>query len=568
MTADKDRPETSNPSAGEPAPLSEEHVHYEVFLKRRIRDAWSMECATDCRDDAVDMAMQMLKRHPRAAVRVNKETFDEIERVFNAVTIFARGEGADHKSSGRLMKEAEPPCSTPEDLWTVHSRKVIARTLEPWLTRETATPLELLHSPGLAERLEAAHTSLQHAIQKTAIAQAEHYQANVQAFVKRLTELSEKALSRVIEDGRKGRLPKLGKESFARAAAKLEKGGAYRRGALIADALSGTRGWSAKIGLLLDLAESLIGPDKPKAMLGELDEFLTEFLDVRASAASLAPEASDGGDLVDLYVETIIAPVGSEKLEGVAARLASHFRQGRFPRARAALAHRVLADLKRPQRLKPGDIWAEVALLRSLADRMIRLTGADIPLEETAEAFIYRSGRLVAQESIDEALSGADDSLDAAARLLRLETAIAGEGSKRKLAAYLRARLGAHQIESEIKRAAAPGETLARLAALQQRTLDCSFEPQDRDAVCARIDQLGEAVLTESRLLDAIARRSGDPLDAAASLLKLVRSNALPQGRCRAEVSRRAQALLREAVRNGADPERLENIRTLLKPAA
>ncbi len=527
-----------------------------------------MECATDCRDDAVDMAMQMLKRHPRAAVRVDKETFDETERVFNAVTIFARGEGADHKSSGRLMKEAEPPCATPEDLWTIHSRKVIARTLEPWLTRETASPLELLHSPALAERLEAAHTSLQHAIQKTAIAQAEHYQANVQSFVKRLTELSEKAISRVIDDGRKGRLPRQGKEPFAKTAAKLEKAGPYRRSALIADALSETKGWSAKIGVLLDLAESLAGPEAPQAMLGELDEFLTEFLDVRASAASLSPEAQDGGDLVDLYVETIIAPVGSDKLEGVAARLAGHFRQKRFPRARAALAHRVLADLKRPARLKPNDIWAEVALLRSLADRMIRMTGADIPLEATAEAFIYRSGRLVSQESIDEALAEAEDSLDASARLLRLETAIAGEGSKRRLAAYLRARLGAHQIESEIKRTGAPGETLARLAALQQRALACSFEAQDKDAVCERIDQLGETVLKDSRLLDALERRSGDPLDAAAALLKLARSSALPEGRCRAEASRRAQKLLREAVRGGADPERLRDIRALLNQAA
>jgi len=544
-------------------------IHYELFLMRRAKGEWTLHEAFDSRDAAVEAAKALFESHPRGAVRVEKETYDDGARAFDAVTVFRLGEAAEPIPRARARDEnkAEPPCSLAEDLWTVHARGVIARVLDEWLKREAATPLELLHRADLAERLEASPSTVQHAIQKTAIAQASEFESSVQHLVRRLTELAEKAFTRVIEDARKVRLPDVGDSGFAASAAALGEATAYRRCALIADSLVGAKGWRAKIARLLDAADAVAARDGLDAWLDDVDAFLTEALSVREAADQLAQDPEDLGDVLDALVDIIAPqPAHPDNLSAEAARLAGHVRAGRLKGARAALARRVLNDLKRPARLRPGDVWSEMKLSRSLADRLIMLAGPDFPPERTAEAFIYRSGMLVAPEAVEEALATADTAVDALDRLLRMEAAIAGAATKRKLASYIRARLGAHQTESEFVRGPGrPTQRLAQLAALQRKAAASGFCEEDRDEICEAFDRIGARVLEETKLLAALARRDAPPLERAASLLRLASHNVLPEGRCRSEGVARAQALLREAMSAGApDPALLGEIRDML----
>ncbi|MBA4801595.1 MULTISPECIES: hypothetical protein [Euryhalocaulis] len=548
--------------------MGQREIHYEVYLMRRRKGAWALYQAFDSRETAIETAKKLHAQHNEGAVRVEKETYDGGDRAFDAVTVFTLGEVEQSVHAGRDSRTAEPPCSLAEDLWTVHSRRTIARVLEEWLARETVLTLELMHRPDLAEKLESAGTTVQHAIQKTAIAQAQEYDSSVQHFVKRLNELSEKAFSRVVEDGRQGRLPKVsGAGEVAALAARLVKASSYRRCALIASGIKGAKGWAGKLTALLDIADQLTEPEVAEALYPDIDDFLTELLSVNAAADSLAQDPEDLGDILDALVDVITTkPAHPDNLTAGARRLSKYFAAKEFPGARAALARRVLDDLCRPVRLKPDDVWGEVKLSRALADRLIALAGADFPVERTAEAFIYRSGRMVAPEVIEEALATADTAVDALDRLMRLETAIAGAPTKRKLAAYIRGRLGSHQTEAEFVRGPGkPMERLAQLTALQRKAFNSGFCDEDRDEITDQLDRLGMGILETSKLIAALEKRDAPALEKAESLLRLATRNVLPQGRCQAEASARAQALLREAMKSGqSDPQRLTEIRDML----
>jgi len=107
-----------------------------------------------------------------AAVRVCKESLDPDTREFRSVSILSKGK-TEVARKKKVIENREPLCVTPEDLYTVHARDRIGRLLEAWLSRNHATAFELLHRPDLIEKLDAAGTDLQHAVQKIAVPEAQ-----------------------------------------------------------------------------------------------------------------------------------------------------------------------------------------------------------------------------------------------------------------------------------------------------------------------------------------------------------------------------------------------------------
>ena len=79
--------------------------------------------------------------------------------------------------------------------------------MEGWLTRNHATPFELLHRPDLIEKLDAAGNELQHAVQKIAMPEAQARGISVHELIRNFQSLIERAISRVLGDGRKRPLP-------------------------------------------------------------------------------------------------------------------------------------------------------------------------------------------------------------------------------------------------------------------------------------------------------------------------------------------------------------------------
>lgn len=544
--------------------MSDRSVHYEVHFKRSRVHGWTLLDAIEERAAAIKRAQDALAQHPEGSVRVTKEVFDEETLQFRAFTAFEAG-GEKYEDDGRADRKAELPCLSPGDLLTAHARQTIARALKDWLARKTATVLELMHRVDLVEELEATNTELQHAVQKVAIAQAQSSAASVQHFVKQLNSLIQQTVERLYADERGGVFAEVEPGKLAALAARLNDAGDRERRLRggIALRLKDAANWKDKLERLLDLADEAAAVEARMAWPVEiLSEFIGEVVDAADARAALLQPYDDLGGALDALTEIFRGAAGREDvLTAAGGRLAYHVGEGRFDEARAVLARRILADLKGPKRIRPSDFDAEVALNRSLADRLIAAGRPLIAVEDVVEAFEIRSGRLLESEAVESYLAAAAPG-EALMRLIELAENVVGAHNKRKLASYVRARLGAHATERYfVQDQSAALRRLSELAALR-RALDAShFAPEDRDEIAGGLDLLAVAAETKAKMFDALAARPQPPLEKAAMFLRLAAKGAVPTGRLAEEARDRALKVLagpeaRAALAGGAEADR------------
>jgi hypothetical protein len=114
-------------------------VHFEVFVRKKAGDGWSLEMASENRALAISTAEELMAEGRVAAAKVTKETLDEETREFRTVTILNLG-APDTAKKSKVKETSEPLCVTPQDLYTIHARERIGRLLEAWLQRNNATP--------------------------------------------------------------------------------------------------------------------------------------------------------------------------------------------------------------------------------------------------------------------------------------------------------------------------------------------------------------------------------------------------------------------------------------------
>lgn len=526
-------------------------VHFEVFLKRTRKDAWTLLEALPTREEALARAAAVHAAHPAGSVRVSKETFDADERVFRSVTIHEAG-GERFTEDVRADKIGELPCRGPADLVSPHARQTIGRALKAWLSRHKVTALELLHRVDLVERLEATGTEMQHAVQKVAIAQAAEAEASVQHFVKQINALIQQAVESLYSEVRRAPYPAIARGELAAVCVRIA-GDPERqrrlRGA-VAATLRPAKDWKAKLESLLAIADEAQGcfEQMPWA-LDTIGDFIAEIVEAaEARAALIGPVADLGGELDALTELFRGASVADGRLTATGARLAWFFREDRFGEARAVVARLILSELKSTKRLRASDFDAEVALNRSLADRLIVAGGTLIGIEEIAEAFVIRSGRLLEPDVVAAYLANAEHPGLEIAKLVALADHIVGDHNKRKLASYVRARLGAHATDGRFVSGPSPIlQRLKELAVLARAVSEASFAASDKTEILARIDQLALAAEAKDQLFAKIAARSMPAVDKAATYLRLAARGALPPGRLCEDAKKRAMRLLSSA---------------------
>ncbi|MCW5725578.1 MAG: hypothetical protein KIS81_11575 [Maricaulaceae bacterium] len=561
--------------------MGAQNVHFEVFVKRHVKDAWAMAEARDSRDEALKLAAALLAGLPKGSVRVTKEAFDAELRVFRSVCIHEAG--AERFIDEEKTGDGSLPCLTPEDLGNPAARETIQRVLAEWLERKQAIPLELLHRPDLAEDLEGSGAELQHAVQKVAVASTQKGDSTVHAYVRQLSELVQKALDRAYEDGKKGRIPPFPKTAqFSAVAGPIlsAKGRREKLRAAMAARLGEEHGYAGKLAALLGFTDDLPAEAEARAFaLEEIDAFIAEILAFEAGVRALAGPCADPGEEAERLTNVFDGSAQAACLAAapLARKMAALVADGRAPHARTAIAHRLMEELRKPRRLRPSSVQGEVKLCRALAQKLVMAGGADLAPETLQAVFAQRSARLLHPEAVTEFLDGAATPDEELHRLLALEENLVGAQNKKKLAAYVRAAATAHKTESWFVRG--PGkalERLARLGALQKRASRGHFPPEDAADLMRAFDALGVKLLSASRILEALANGPQPALDRAAALLRLAAGGALPHGECADDARRRALALVRGETgqAEARAPEaraRLEEIQALmagLTPAA
>ncbi len=524
-----------------------DQVHYELFVRRKPGSQWTLDMATEIRTHALATAEEALEQGRAVAVRVSKETLDPESREYKSISIFTKGQ-VDGGKPKKVQEDLDPLCVQPSDLYTVHARDRIGRLLEAWLARHNATPFELLHRPDLVEKLEASGTDLQHALQKIAIPEAEARGMSVHELIRTFQGLVERTVANLMKAFKKGNLPDLDSEGFARAAERLatDPDRAFLLGAGVAASIAPGKNWSEKIARLLDLADA--APTDPKARaaaLAAIETPLAEILGSKAGMADLlgANDADLGTTLAAMtrlaggaQVEALIRMEAGVRhcmpeLSGTAKRLSAWLTGDDFPVVRSSIAHRVLKELNGVRRLKPADAEAEIEHLRALAMSLTAAAGRILPPEDITSAFTTRSKTLLNGEFI-EALLGRDrSSREEVQMLIRLAENVMGAVNKRMAARWLSANIQALRFERELRQGPdSAASKLAALAALQKSLVRSGLVIEDYEPLCAKLGDLGGLVETDARLVAMLVRAPAPVPQNLALLIKLAMGEAGPTG--------------------------------------
>lgn len=521
-------------------------VHYELFVRRKAGAQWTLEIATENRAHALQTAEDVLEQGRAVAVRVSKETLDPSTGEYKSIAIFTKGM-VDGGKPKKDEEERDPLCVQPADLYTAHARDRIGRLLEGWLNRHKATPFELLHRPDLVEKLEASGTDLQHALQKIAIPEADARGVTVHEVIRHFQGLVERTIGNLTKAFKKGALPDLDKEGFAKAAERLvaDPDRAFLLGAGVAASIAPAVNWSEKIARLLDLADA--APEEPRARaaaLGAIEQPLAEIIGSRAGMADLLDTKDDLGSTLAAMtrltggaaVEALIRIEASVRacmpeLSGTAKRLSDWLSEDDFPTVRKAIAERVLTELNGVRRLKPNDAEAEIEYLRALAMSLTAAAGRILQAEDIQAAFTTRSKTLLNGDFIDALLGRDRSSYEEIKILIRLAENVMGAVNKRNAARWLNANISAMRFEKEMRQGPdSPVAKLSQLAGLQRQLTRSGLVREDFEPLCVKLGDIGALIEGDSRLLTMLVRAPA-PLPHRLNLLaRLAMGEAGPTG--------------------------------------
>jgi hypothetical protein len=525
--------------------MNDSQIHFEVYARRNQNATLALEMATEDRARAMAYAEELLLGGS-VAVRVSKEVLDSETGEYSSATILAKGVAAPKKSKN-LAEDVGPPCVTPHDLYSVHARQRIVRLLEGWLGRYKATPFELLHRPDLAEKLEASGTDLQHAIQKIAIPEAQDKGVSVHEVIRAFNSLIDRAIERLIRDGRKGHLASFKTEPFAVACARLldDPEAHYRLGGGVAAYLADAVTWRDKIDRLLDLADGAPADPRSRALAFEvIEQPLGEILGSRQGMAELLGADLDlGGSLAALtrlaagpIVDAIAAvdPTITEAmppLEGAAKRLSRWMEGAYFQHVRMAIGKRVISEIKGARRLRPGDTDAEIDILRALAMALTASQGKMLSAEDIRDAFIQRSTMLIGAEFVTAVVAETKTAEDEVRALLRLAENVTGSTNKGQAAQWLVGAITALRFEREMRGARDQAlNKLAALAELQKSISRVDLPEADKAMLTRRLGDLGGLVEGDCGIIASLARSALPSTQRLSVLLKMAGGETAPMG--------------------------------------
>jgi hypothetical protein len=561
-------------------------VHFEVYVRKTPGAPWTLDLATENRAAALKTAEDLMAEGRVAAVKVTKETFDEESREFASVVIAKHGQ-TEAPVKARPQADPQPLCVTPQDLYTLHARERIGRLLEGWLERNSATPFELLHRPDLVEKLEASGVDLQHAVQKIAIPEAHARSMSVHELMRVFHALIERAVERLLKDGRRGALPNLDKEGFANAAERLvsdpERG--YLLGAGVAASIAPAKSWSDKVDRLMDLADAAPAKGAGRGLaLSTLQQPLAEILEAKPGITDILGKGRDLGanlaamtrlaayESVDrlIQVEKSVAKVMPE-LSPLAQRLAKWLAGENFQETRAAIGRRILRELVGPRRLRPGDAAGEIDVLRALAMSLTAAAGNLLPLEEVQAAFIARSKMLVTGDFVEAYLGQGMTSCQEVEALIWLTENVIGAANKRQAGAWLKAVIGSLRFEKEMLAGDEnPGVRLAQLATLHRAVGRCGLVPEDYEPIQEKLGDLGGHVEHKAKLTQNVARANAPLIHRLTLLLRLASGEAAPFGPAASRARAEALRLFRmdeTRAELAAQPDQMQQVRELIQQA-
>ena len=513
-------------------------IHFEVFSRRGSKGGWTLTDVKTGRDEAIEFAQEMMRDGGATGVKVVKETYDDETGDFLSLKIFEDGR---NKIKSKPAQEVVPhalPCFKPDDFYSYHARKTIARLIPEFLARNKITVTELGHRADMLEKLEATGMLLQHAIQKVAVAQAASTTLPVQHIIKSLNALTSKAFQRVYRDKSKGVFPNVEPAGFGALAAALatRSDGLYVLNGAIARHLRDAKGWDEKVLRLIALMEQA-SPEGP-LLLSAIDTIIAEILSGSAALHELIGNQDNLGAALMSLVRLFLGkePDSEDGRQRGLIMLTRCFAEDGLPEARTAIAERIIAEFKSVKRLCPESLFDEFKMLRQIANLVVEGVGKYLSHEDLVAAFTLRSQRLVTHETLGEHLADAAAPDEKLERLLFVEENIIGAENKRQLASFVMPIITTAAFESWFHSPKSPVLTrLQRLAALNARVRRSGFQENQRAEIADKLDRIACEVEARSKLFESIEAKSPSHVEKAVMILRLFAAETFSEPRLAAK---------------------------------
>ena len=515
--------------------MTERDIHFEVFVRPDPKGAWAMHDVSSVREKALAMAADLLRADKTAGVKVVKESYDSETGDYLSLTIFE--DGHTKLKLEAAEEDAVPvlPCFKPADLYSQHARATMARLLRDFLIRHKITVTELIHRADCLNKLEAAGTVFQHAVQKVAVAQASSG-TPVQHLIKALNELAGKAMARVQRDARRGLFPAVKAGGFGTLAVKLatDGDGAYIFNGALALHLTPCASWSEKLlALLAILPNAPADGDGRVLFMNAIDALAAEIVSSSTALQEMIGESENLGQALMVLVELFLGLLADDNRAALTA-LSHQFAADELPTARIAIANRIIAELKSGRRLCPASRFEELTLLRKIGNSLVLGDARYISHDNLVAAFTLRSRRLVSAESIQEYLAGLSTPDDRLERLFIVEENIVGTSNKKQLAFILQQTLASPAFTEHFVNSTAPVITrLRRLSDLQARARRSNFRDETREEIADCLDRVAAEVEARGKVFKSLQENLADPAERVMAILKLCTNNALTEGRVR-----------------------------------
>ncbi len=492
------------------------------------------------REDAASRARTRLQKGNGTGVKVVMQSYHS--QYGDDLSLKNFDDGHDKAGADATADDAplSLPCFKPDDLYSYPARTTITRLLSDYLAKHKLTVTELIHRSDALEKFEATGTLYQHAIQRIAVAQAATTKKPVAQLVKDLNELVSKAVGRVYRDHRAGTFPALEPEAFPRFAAKvaITANASYLINGAIACHLADARDWDDKLtrllGLLTGCESAETSHAKGYALLRtSVDAITAEILSGSAALHELIGPHDSLGDALSTLIHLFRGePRPDIQCRTSIALLTRYFAADLLPDARAALANRVMAELKSGKKLSGENLLEEVVALRKVASKLATVQGKYLSQDEIIAAVTRRSQRIVTNEGLARFLHPINPPGDKLEKLLLLEDGIVGAANKRQLGGVMLLIATGQAFAAQFADARAPVlMRLRRLYELQQLVLRSTIPDPKRRELAEVLDRIATEVEGKARILDGLSAKAMDPVEKVQTLIKLAVNGVFTEGK-------------------------------------
>lgn len=513
--------------------MKSSNVHYEVLGQRGT--AWTILAVIDDQEKALAKAREAQASY--RAVKVMRERFDKASNTYRSGQIFFSGAQA---KPSKFDNDMPSICWKTEDFYSYEGRRAINRLLRKELTEWGLTATELIHSPDMVQRLQDNGTSVQRAVQQTAIVQIRETGQGVQERIKQIYELIEKG-SRILRKDAPD-FPEITGDNIDSLVGTIDskESRSYLLHGALAKYLSGCRDFNDKLTRVI----GLIRADHPAWVHEVADNFVAELLSIGKVLPVLIGKRDSLKEEMMAAAELASGQASPEDRRFTPdARMVNRLiAANKMPKTQQSLTRYLSESMSGARRLVEGTVVEEASAVSELAACLKRPDGTWIGEITMVEAIGKRCARWLHPEAISELLAGAQDPEQKFERLMTLSRHVFGNSNKRKLGEFLMPIISSPQGEVFLTlEGGTVTAKLKRLRVMQDQVLQCGLQEMHSKKIAEKLDELSCRIIRNAQLIERMTQGKSSSVEKCFSLLRMTVEGYFTRGK--------ADTMARDAIR-------------------